>query len=55
MRKLPWREMIIDAAELKSTYLRQMEKFCQERANKHHERDLHICNKEMHTHMQELN
>jgi hypothetical protein len=53
MRKLPWREMIIDAAESKSAYLRQMEEFRQARANKHHERDLHVRIKEMHTHMRE--
>jgi hypothetical protein len=37
----------------KSTYLRQMEEFREARANKHHERDIHVHIKGMHTHMRE--
>jgi hypothetical protein len=53
MRKLPGREMIIDATEPKSVYLQRMEEFRQAWANKRHERDLQIHIKEMHTHMRE--
>jgi tRNA threonylcarbamoyladenosine modification (KEOPS) complex Cgi121 subunit len=53
MRKLPGREMIIDATEPKSVYLQRMEEFHQAWANKRHERDLQIHIKEMHTHMRE--
>jgi hypothetical protein len=45
--------MIIDATESKSAYLRLMEEFCETRANKRHERDIHVRIKEMHTHMRE--
>jgi hypothetical protein len=55
MRKLPWSKKIIDAAESKSEYLRRMEEFREARANKRHERDLHVRIKEMHTHMRKLN
>jgi hypothetical protein len=54
MRKLPWREMIIDAVESKSAYLRRIEEFHPARTNKRHERDLHVRIKEMHTHMREI-
>jgi hypothetical protein len=54
MRKLPWREMIIDAVESKSVYLRRIEEFRPARANKRRERDLHVRIKEMHTHMREI-
>jgi hypothetical protein len=45
--------MIIDTAESKSAYLRQIEKFRQGRTNKRRERNLHIHIKEMCTHMRE--
>jgi hypothetical protein len=53
MRKLSWREMIIDAVKPKLAYLQRMLEFDQARANKHCERDLHIHIKEMYTHMRE--
>jgi hypothetical protein len=39
--------------EPKLLYLQQMEAFCEARDNKHNKRDLHVCIKEMHTHMRE--
>jgi hypothetical protein len=45
--------MKINVVEEKSLYLQQMEIFREARANKRHERDLHVCWKEMHTHMRE--
>jgi hypothetical protein len=43
----------INAVESKLAYLRQIEAFCEARANKHCERDLHVHIKEIHSHMRE--
>jgi hypothetical protein len=45
--------MIIDAEELKSAYLWQMEEFRQARVNKRCKRDLHVRIKEMYTYIRE--
>jgi hypothetical protein len=51
MRKLPWFEMKINVVHPKSLYLQQMKSFHEAMANKRRERELHVCWKEMHTHM----
>jgi hypothetical protein len=47
LRKLSQSQMEINVIEPKLLYLQQMGAFHEARASNRHERDLHICSKEM--------
>jgi hypothetical protein len=51
MRKLHWSKVKIDAKKGKELYFQQMKVFCEARARKRCEKELHIHINNMHTHM----